>query len=64
MNIHLVPLKMRACHFDTGVWETLSLDTEAYYTWKRPAAECYYIDTGDEPIWADLNEYDSFERVT
>lgn len=61
MQLHLVPLKMRARHFETGEWETLSLATDAYYTWRRPATECFYIETGDEPVWADLGEYDSFE---
>lgn len=63
MQLHLVPLKMRARHFETGEWETLSLDTEAYYTWRRPAEECFYIETGDEPLAADLCEFNSFEAV-
>lgn len=63
MQLHLVPHKMSARHFETGEWETLSIDTHAYYIWQRPAAECYYIETGCEPVWADLHDFDRFEPL-
>jgi hypothetical protein len=61
MQLHLVPHKMRGRHFETGEWESLVLDRHAYYIWRQSATECYYIETGDEPIAVDLGEFDSFE---
>ena len=54
---------MRAKHFETGEWHTLRRGDDAYFTHGLPASQCYAIDTGDEPIWADLLDYDSFEAV-
>lgn len=63
MSLYLVPPKMRARHHETGQWETLVLDSHAFYIWQRSASQCYAIDTGDEPIWADLHDFDCFEGV-
>jgi hypothetical protein len=63
MSLHLVPHTMRARHAELGHWETLALDRHAFYIWKQPATECYYIETGDKPLAADLGDFDSFEAV-
>ena len=63
MSLYLVPPKMQARHHETGERHTLSRGDDAYVTHGLPASQCYAIDTGDEPIWADLHEYDQFEGV-
>ena len=64
MTFDIVPKVMRARHFETGEWHTLRRGDDAYFTHGLPASQCYAIDTGDEPVWADLHDFDSFEGVT
>jgi hypothetical protein len=54
---------MKARHIDTGAWETLHLDMVSWDYLGGPAYDHYSIDTGDEPIWADLDDFDSFEAA-
>lgn len=63
MSLNVFPKTMRAKHFETGEWHTLSRGDDAYFTHGLPASQCYAIDTGDEPYWVDLLDYDSFEAV-
>ncbi len=64
MTLNIIPNQMRAKHFETGEWNILFLDDHACNYWGQPAIECYYVeDFTDEPVWADLGEYDSFEGV-
>ena len=54
---------MRARHHESGEWHTLRRGDDAYFIHGLPASQCYAIETGDEPIWADLHDFDSFEGV-
>jgi hypothetical protein len=64
MTHNIIPIAMRARHFETGEWNILFLDDYARSHWGQPAPECYYIeDFTDEPYWADLGEYEAFEAV-
>ena len=63
MSLNVIPKTMRARHHETGEWHTLRRGDDAYFTHGLPASQCYAIETGDEPIWADLSEYDQFEEV-
>ena len=60
MTLNIIPPTMRARHHETGEWHTLVFSHVTWH-WNMPATECFYIDTGDEPIWADLHDFDSFE---
>ena len=54
---------MRARHHETGEWHTLNRGDDAYFTHGLPASQCYSIQICDEPIWADLYDFDCFEGV-
>ncbi len=63
MTLNIIPTTMRARHHETGEWHTLNRGDDAYFTHGLPASQCYSIQTCDEPIWADLYDFDCFEGV-
>ena len=63
MTLNVIPREMRARHVETGAWETLSLDVMSWDYLGGAAYDHYVLETGDEPIWADLCDFDSFEAV-
>lgn len=63
MSLNVIPPTMRARHHETGEWHVLDLNDDAYFIYGITARLAYQIETGDEPIWADLHDFDSFEGV-
>lgn len=63
MTLNIIPPRMRARHIDTGEWYTLSLNYAALWWMRSHPQDHYAIETGEEPIWADLNDFDSFEAA-
>ena len=63
MTLNIIPTQMRARHHESHIWQTLHLDVHNYLEQPLPASDLYYIDTGDEPIWADLHDFDRFEAT-
>lgn len=63
MTHNIIPPTMRARHFETGEWHTLSLsDTAIHYG--CPVSQSYHEDDCEGGHWVDLNDFEQFEAKT
>ena len=59
---NIIPATIRARNSETGQWEVLEFYEDAWF-YGIPVAQCYCLETCEEPISVDLGDYESFEAV-
>lgn len=63
MTLSVIPRKMKARHIDTGEWHILYLNGGDWHNGDMPWDDYVHEDYVDEPYYANLEYYDSFEAA-